>query len=747
MKRFCKIFVIGLFLFPNTATSSHVNGGDITVTHISNYDFLIRLNVYSDTSVSAILANTQQVNFYERGSGTTPPLNVGSFSLNRLFDSLIQPRTPGCQNTVIPLARHYYEALVTLNPTVYNDPSGYLVVWQYCCRNGNILNIQSSGSEGQTIMTLIPPIADGIGNPIVNSSPELKLPISEYVCTQQLFKMEFGGTDPDGDSLAYAMYTIKDDGAFSGGLVQGVHAPYADPLTMIGGVTWASTYSASDAIHGASGPPDPAYDRLRVNPNTGMLTVRPRIPGIHGFGLWIKEFRDLGGNGTMDLIGSTYRDFLLPVIHNCPIPDILDKPIGFDYLGNTHQSGDTFYIPGNPAQRDITFKVWDKDYDPLDPVGHVATFYVAGRNFPDRYISLDPAQYVFSSAFDTVDVKVTFEPCARSGSAPYDFRFITQKGHCPVPYHDSLAYFAIVDSMFCNEDYFEVNGKVTLDGVIDPGISGEVFLFEAQTSPAVGWNIVDYALINQGTYTFDSTPPGDYYIQALLFPQDPNYANYIPSYFQSEIHWTTAQTLTLSSDTSGIDISLVPVAGTSSGTNQIIGNVIEGTKIRDEGDPIEDLQVHLLGPNNTPLAWDQTDQGGFFNFSSLLDGTYMVRVEVPGIPHSGELVTLSPQSTGRYLKFIVNWNSVVLSALTAQQLEMGIEFFPNPVNDRLYIRKDANLDEDVQIEILDPLGKVHFHSLMSENFLQIDMTQMPSGMYLLNIRSGKENSTQKIIKE
>ncbi len=318
MKKALFFTFLSLFLFLGLTTkASHIVGGEILITHVNNFTYELRVNIYRDAGGIGLPA-TAIINVYRRGTGGLPPTNVGSFTLPRLWDSVVPPQTPGCQNTIITVERHFYADTVTLSPTVYTDPSGYLFTWQSCCRNANITNILTPSSMGQTMFTLFPPVVDGTGSQIINSTPQLFPPISEYACTQQLFYVDFGGIDPDGDSLSYTMYTPRDDGALTGGIVTPVHAPYADPMTMVGGITWAPTYSADDAIKGASGPPDPAADRLRVNLTSGQLTVTPRIPGNQLFGVWCREYRDLDGNGTKELIGSVYRDYQMPVVNNCP---------------------------------------------------------------------------------------------------------------------------------------------------------------------------------------------------------------------------------------------------------------------------------------------------------------------------------------------------------------------------------------------------------------------------------------------
>ncbi len=444
MKKVLLLSFLSFLLCDISAFGSHIVGGEILITHIQNFEYELRMNIYRD-QVGIGLPNTAQITAYRRGNGTGAPQQVGTWTLPRLADSVVPPQTPGCQNSIITIERHYYADTVTLSPTTFNHPSGYLFIWQSCCRNANISNGGANG--GATTMTLFPPVVDQAGTQIINSTPQLFPPISEYGCTSQLFYVDFGGVDPDGDSLAYVMYTPFEDGALTPGIVDPLHSPYAAPSTMIGAIAWNPTYNANDAIHGWSGPPDPAVDRLQVDVNSGQLRVTPRIPGNHLFGMWCREFRDINGDGVKELVGSVYRDYQMPIVNNCPPPDTLDGPFGQDSLGTVLGPGDTLFIPGISSKRSASFKIWDSNFDPLDPVGQNAFFSVKAVNFADSLVELNPAQHSFTSQFDTVEISVEFGPCASSGPVPYELRIVTAKGHCPLPFPDSTSWFFFVDAI------------------------------------------------------------------------------------------------------------------------------------------------------------------------------------------------------------------------------------------------------------------------------------------------------------
>ncbi len=443
MRLFHLLLILLLCLWGSRAIGSHIVGGEIVLEHLQGFSYRIKVNIYRD-AVGILPPSSARIGVYERGTGGLNPNLIQTFIVPKIFDSIVPALTPGCQNSIITVERWYYQDSIFLDPQVYNDPSGYLFTWQSCCRNANITNIQNPSGTGQTMLTLFPPVADPLGNQIINSTPQLFPPISEYACVGQLFYVDFGGTDQDGDSLAYEMFTPRDNGGLGGGTTTPPHAPFADPLTMIGGVSWSPGYSADDAIKGFSGPPDPAPDRLQVDENAGQVQVVPRIPGNQLFGVWCKEYRDIDGNGSKELIGSVYRDYQMPVVNGCTVPDTLDGPVP---QTASISPGDTFQVPGIISQRQVCFKIWDKDYDPLDPVGRNATFEVDPVNFSSQAISFNPSSHTFSGPNDTVNFCIDFEGCVSSGNEPFKLKIVTKKGSCPLPYPDSSLWYFDVQSI------------------------------------------------------------------------------------------------------------------------------------------------------------------------------------------------------------------------------------------------------------------------------------------------------------
>ena len=73
-----------------------------------------------------------------------------------------------------------------------------------------------------------------------------------------------------------------------------------------------------------------------------------------------------------------------------------------------------------------------------------------------------------------------------------------------------------------------------------------------------------------------------------------------------------------------------------------------------------------------------------------------------------------------------------------------ISVYPNPFNDQVKINNETNLNLD--ITILDVMGKVISSNKSNENMVKINTSELAHGMYLINVKSEKLSASYKIVK-
>ncbi|GAB4036967.1 gliding motility-associated C-terminal domain-containing protein [Spirosoma gilvum] len=192
-------------------------------------------------------------------------------------------------------ARYY--TTYQFNTNLYNDPGGYYMVWERCCRNDALTNVTPSPTTGvaMTFYLEFPPMSRA-GVRFKNSSPEFGLPNGDYICINKPFTFDVGASDADGDQLRYSLVT-----PLNGFTTKFFPTVFDEsPQTSYPIITWAPGYSLSNIIPG-----NPA---LSINPATGQLSVRATKEGLYLFTVQCEEFR----NG--ERIGVVRRDFQLPVV-------------------------------------------------------------------------------------------------------------------------------------------------------------------------------------------------------------------------------------------------------------------------------------------------------------------------------------------------------------------------------------------------------------------------------------------------
>jgi len=99
----------------------------------------------------------------------------------------------------------------------------------------------------------------------------------------------------------------------------------------------------------------------------------------------------------------------------------------------------------------------------------------------------------------------------------------------------------------------------------------------------------------------------------------------------------------------------------------------------------------------------------------------------------------------KIIRFIVfseySWNSLNFFSINNEEIALDLKYFPNPVNDKLYI----NYINDIDISVFDINGR----KILQTNNKTIDFSDFDYGIYLLQIKDIISNNykTIKILKE
>lgn len=287
--------------------------------------------------------------------------------------------------------------------------------------------------------------------------------------------------------------------------------------------------------------------------------------------------------------------------------------------------------------------------------------------------------------------------------------------------------------------------------------SVKVWLIEhdpmAGTLTAIDSTITMSTILGAGYYTFANLPAGSYRTKAALIPGDPDYANYLPTYHDNDLMWNMATVITLTANAAATaDINMV--AGTNPGGPGFIGGLIsQGANKRDPGDPLENVHVYLLDNNDNAVAYQLTDAKGEYGFSNLAYGTYRVHVEILGKNYTDQYITISAASSAATnINFAVNSTEIdVTTSLEEATFGKVMKLFPNPTSGELYLELSLDKSVDLNIQVMDMLGRSQYTEqqqlLAGDQKLKLNLNNLSSGVYFLNLSVDNQIISQKVVVE
>ena len=326
---------------------------------------------------------------------------------------------------------------------IFNDPDGYAIVWERCCRNWATDNLINPGWNGMTYELHFPPIVDSNNQPFINSSPKLFPPLSDYACINQLFYIDFAGTDDDGDSIVYSMAAPLDDHQPNDAGISALPDPTPPPHPI---VDFKPGYTVNNMVPG--NPP------LSIS-SDGFITVTPSQVGLYVFSVTADEYR----NGIK--IGQARRDFQMLVVDGCNPPDPPEALVKVPGENEFYNEDDTiFFVASVPKCFDLFV---------TDDAGTNVTLTAEGVNFGKEGSDLSDifsfSEGSINAAGDTLKVEVCVCDCPYIQNEPYIIDLIAADDACPLPQRDTVRITIIVEPP-TNEDPYFVNqldtNKVTI---------------------------------------------------------------------------------------------------------------------------------------------------------------------------------------------------------------------------------------------------------------------------------------------
>jgi PKD repeat protein len=285
----------------------------------------------------------------------------------------------------------------------------------------------------------------------------------------------------------------------------------------------------------------------------------------------------------------------------------------------------------------------------------------------------------------------------------------------------------------------------------------------AYDSTANSLTAIDTVQAQQGFFEFYNIPAGSYLVKAALTPNDPDFANYLPTYFEQSLTWGAAQYVSPIPFGMPAFISLQLIAGNNPGGPGFIGGfVMNGagrpvdgnvTLIEDIADlePMAGVSVLLLDANNNPVTHTITATDGSYQFANIAMGDYKVHVEETGKVTFPATLTIDANSLNHSnVHFTIHSSMVTLTGLYEVENVEGFNVFPNPIQDLATVQIDLKENMDLTMTITNLVGQevVRENKTLNagNNTFNLDMSSLPTGLYLLSLKSGSDVITYKLQK-
>lgn len=332
--------IIFLASWGTEVSASHIVGGEISYRCLGNNRYEVKLLIRRDCENAlpgAIFDNPAIISAFDQFGNVVQKVGInGAIFLNMTgapdtisADGFNQNCDPGFQ----PVCVEEFEYVTTV--FLPQNPGGYILAHQRCCRNMTINNLVTPQEQGATYFAEITEEALLSCNQGAVFQPYPPV----YICLGEQISYDHSATDADGDSLVYRLCT-----PFEGASrefpkpAQASPPPYDD-------VVWAPGYDENTMLGNTANP-------LTIDENTGLLSGIPEVLGQFLVGICVEEYRD----GV--LISKKIRDFQYNVV-SCG-----DVPIA-SFEGPDIQCGD-LNVEFTNTSENATYYEWNVSGNGLD---------------------------------------------------------------------------------------------------------------------------------------------------------------------------------------------------------------------------------------------------------------------------------------------------------------------------------------------------------------------------------------------
>lgn len=290
----CCIFIVLLIVKYEKLNAAHIIGGEMFYECLgysnggkdsTSRSYLITIKLYRDCSTTAGAAFDNPLGFsiYKKktsGNGydiVNAARNAPEYSVNLIGPNTISPPVYPC--LILPPNICVQEGRYVITVDLPIISTEYVLVWQRCCRNNTITNIQSPEATGATFTISIHPESQKT----CNSSPQFKSFPPTVVCNNNPLNFDHSAIDKEGDLLIYEFCEPLAGGSRNGNGCNAV-SPSPDCPPPFSPVLFKTpTYTYNSPLGG--------NPKISIDNITGLITGEPNTLGQFVVGVCVSEYR------------------------------------------------------------------------------------------------------------------------------------------------------------------------------------------------------------------------------------------------------------------------------------------------------------------------------------------------------------------------------------------------------------------------------------------------------------------------
>lgn len=300
-----------------------------------------------------------------------------------------------------------------------------------------------------------------------------------------------------------------------------------------------------------------------------------------------------------------------------------------------------------------------------------------------------------------------------------------------------------------------VSGQIVTSG--ESPVNGWCMLIHSGHSELHG--MYDIAIVETDQkYEFKDIDAGKYII--VYIPENSNNHRNLPTYYNQTPYWQNATEIQLNGTDTVLNCNINRIELPALTGNKFISGYLSQSTVnksaREDSLFFSNIAVVVQNAGDQSLiAFARPENSGYYSINNLAKGSYLITIDKTGFSltstHSvnftdddfgftGVDFTFMPDST------IQATGNITYSDLLNDAAQFNV--YPNPVNNSMHvITRFTDNDAEKQFLLTDVHGKRIYFVTTTKNEINIDMENMPSGVYFLTLITHLKSVTKKIIKK